>query len=85
MLVNFIIALVAVIAFGIFEKIHLKTAYNFQTAWFKYLVGLALGTIFKFLAEWKFFQYLEIFAFVVAFLYFFWIIVNALKIKNLPK
>lgn len=82
---NLIIALVAVIAFAIFEKIKLKAAYNFQTAWFKYLCGLVLGFLFQYLAKWEYFQYLEVFTFVVAFLYFFWIIVGALNIKKTPQ
>lgn len=82
---NFLIALTAVIAFGIFEKVKLKADYNFKTAWFKYVVALVLGTSFKYLTQWKYFQYVLQFAFVIAFLYFFWVIITALKVKKIPQ
>ena len=82
MLINLLIALIAVLGFALFEWIHLKAAYSFKTAWFKYVLALVLGALFQYLIEWKYFQWLETFAFVVAFLYFFWVILGALKVKK---
>jgi hypothetical protein len=85
MLTGSLIALLAVVAFAVFEKVKLKTDYNFKTAWFKYVVALLLGTFFKYLTEWKYFQYVLQFAFVVAFLYFFWVVIGWLKVKKVPQ
>ena len=85
MLTDFIISLVAVLAFAIFEYFHNKAAYNIKTAWIKYLAGLLLGTFaFSYLLTWPVFQYVLLAAFVIAFLFFFWIIVQKLNIKGVP-
>ena len=85
MLTHFIVSLIAVIAFAIFEYTHNKATYSIKTAWIKYLAGLALGTFgFPYLLKWDIFQYVLQATFVVAFLFFFWIIVQKLKIKGVP-
>lgn len=85
MLTNFIVSLIAVFAFMGFEYLHLKKLYSFKTAWFKYVVALAVGTFaFSYLFQFKWFEYVEIGAGTFLFLFFFWIIVNALKIKGVP-
>lgn len=85
MLIHLIISLVAVIAFAIFEYSHNKATYSIKTAWVKYVAGLVLGTFgFSYLLKWPAFQYVLQAAFVVAFLFFFWAIVQKFKIKGVP-
>jgi hypothetical protein len=85
MLVHFLISLAAVFGFAIFEYAHDKAAYNIKTAWVKYAAALILGTFgFSYLLQWKYFQYVEQGALVVSFLFFFWTIIKALKIKGVP-
>lgn len=82
---HFIVSLVAVIAFAIFEYAHNRATYSIKTAWVKYLAALLLGTFgFAYLTKWEPFQWVEQAAFVVAFLFFFWVILQKLKIKGVP-
>jgi hypothetical protein len=85
MLVNFLISLGAVIAFAIFSYFQDKANYNIKTAWFKYVVALAVGTFgFSYLLKWAIFQDILLFAFIVALLYFFAALLKILKIKSVP-
>lgn len=85
LLINFIIAFVAVVLFGFFEYTQNKTAYTFQTAWFKYVIGLAAGTLLLgFIPKGEFSAKLLEFCLVVAILYFWKAILALLKIKKTP-
>lgn len=85
MLIHLVISLIAVIAFAIFEYSHNKATYSIKTAWVKYVAGLVLGTFgFSYLLKWPVFQYVLQAAFVVAFLFFFWVILQKFKIKGVP-
>lgn len=85
MLTYFIESLAAVIAFAIFEYTHNRATYSIKTAWVKYIAGVILGTFgFPYLLKWSVFQYVLQATFVVAFLFFFWVIVQKLKIKGIP-
>lgn len=85
MLTRIIVSLIAILAFAIFEYVHNKATYSLKTAWYKYAGAFILGTFgFSYLTQWKYFQWLEQGAFIVAFLFFFWIIVQKLNIKGIP-